>query len=266
MGCSFAVWNIEKFKYNPQRVRAVGQLIAKHDPDVIGILEFLDKNAARRLVRSEHLAGYDFAFTDSARSIEILVGWRRGKFDQVLYTQRRELQAGNVNLRPGGLLSVLPRQQEVFTNFLFLHTDSGKDAQAFANRKLMLEKVWGLQERLGVLAEQQGEARLIVLGDLNTMGQTNGATAAEEIAALAQAALANGMRVLPKTHPHTWSSDGVRKSNLDHVMASSELRFKAQTPAPTEVLVDGWVNRSGEDRVNFVKNISDHSLLFGELV
>jgi endonuclease/exonuclease/phosphatase family metal-dependent hydrolase len=108
--------------------------------------------------------------------------------------------------------------------------------------------------------------RLIVLGDLNTMGQTNGASAAEEIAALGQAARANGMRVLPKTHAHTWSSDGKRMSNLDHVIASSELRFTAQTPAPAEVLVDGWVNRSGEERVNFVKNISDHSLLFGELV
>jgi endonuclease/exonuclease/phosphatase family metal-dependent hydrolase len=265
MACSFAVWNVEKFKYNPQRVRAVSQLIAKHDPDVIGILEFLDKNAARRLVRSEHLSDYDFAFTDSAKSIEILVGWRRGKFDQVLYTQRRELQVGNVNLRPGGLLSVLPRQQGVFTNFLFLHTDSGKDAKAFANRKLMFEKVWGLQERLAALPEQHNEARLIVLGDLNTMGQTNGASAAEEIAALGQAALANGMRVLPKSHAHTWSSDGKRMSNLDHVIASNELRFTAQTPAPAEVLVDGWVNRSGDDRINFVKNISDHSLLFGEV-
>ncbi len=264
MGFSFAVWNVEKFKYNPQRVRAVGQLVAKHSPDVIGILEFLDKDAARRLVRGEHLADYDFAFTDSMKSIEILVGWRRGKFEQVLYTQRRELQVGNVNLRPGGLLSVLPKNEEAFTNFLFLHTDSGKDAQAFANRKLMFDKIWSLRDRLAALPEQGGEARLVALGDLNTMGQTHGASAAEEIAALEQAALANGMRMLPKTHPHTWSSDGKRKSNLDHVIASTELRFQPQTPAPAEVLVDGWVNRSGDERVNFVKNISDHSLLFGE--
>jgi hypothetical protein len=265
MGFSFAVWNVEKFKYLPQRVRAVGQMIANHNPDVIGILEFLDKDAARRLVRSDHLSDYDFAFTDSARSIEILVGWRRGVFDQVLYTQRRELQVGNINLRPGGLLSVLPKNADAFTNFLFLHTDSGKDPQAFANRKLMFDKIWSLRERLAALPEQGGEARLITLGDLNTMGQTNGSSAAEEIAALEQAALANSMRVLPKTHAHTWSSDGKRMSNLDHVIASSELAFKPQEPAPAEVLVDGWVNRTGAERVNFVKNISDHSLLFGEV-
>jgi hypothetical protein len=29
--------------------------------------------------------------------------------------------------------------------------------------------------------------------------------------------------------------------------------------------VDGWVNRTGEARRNFVKNISDHCLLYAEI-
>jgi hypothetical protein len=102
MGFSLAVWNIERFNYTPQRVRAVGQLLTKHDPDVFGILEFLAKDAARRLVRSDDFQPYDFAFTDSDQGIEILVGWKRGKFAQALYTQRREMQVGNLRLRSGG--------------------------------------------------------------------------------------------------------------------------------------------------------------------
>src|SRR5512143_3419534 len=125
MAFSFASWNVKRFNYLPQRVRAVGQMLKNHDPDVFGILEFLAKDAARKLVRSEDFRAYDFAFTDSKQGIEILVGWKRGKFKQVLYTQRREMQVGNQSLRPGGLLSVLEKTGETFTNILFLHTDSG---------------------------------------------------------------------------------------------------------------------------------------------
>jgi hypothetical protein len=268
MGFSFAVWNVEKFKYLPQRVRAVGQLIKNHDPDVFGILEFLAKDAARKLVRSDDFQSYDFAFTDSDQGIEILVGWKRGKFAQVLYTQRRELQVGNLRLRPGGLISVLERIADVFTNLLFLHTDSGTDAQAYKNRQTMFGKIWRMKRALEKLPEQSGQSRLIAMGDLNTMGRKNGPSGAEEIAQLGAQANENGMRVLAKTHDNTWSSDGKRMSNLDHVIASSDIQFKniQAGAAPPQVLVDGWINRNGEARTNFVKSISDHCLLFAEIL
>jgi len=267
MGFSFAVWNVERFNYLPQRVRAVGQLIKNHDPDVFGILEFLAKDAARKLVRSDDFQAYDFAFTDSNQGIEILVGWKRGKFSQMLYTQRRELQAGNVRLRPGGLISILEKSTDVFTNLLFLHTDSGTDAEAYKNRQAMFGKIWSMKRALEKLPEQNGQARLIAMGDLNTMGKKKGPSSAEEIAELTTQAAKNGMRVLQNTHDYTWSSDGKKKSKLDHVIASNDIQFNilgAGSP-PAEVLVDGWVNRTGEARTNFVKNISDHCLLFAEV-
>ena len=264
MSFSFAVWNIERFNYMPQRVRAVGSLIKSHDPDVFGILEFLAKDAARRLVRSKEFRPYDFAFTDSEQGIEILVGWKRQKFRQVLFTQRRELQVGNTRLRPGGLLSILDRNADVFANLLFLHTDSGTDPAAYANRQKMFAKIWNMKRALEKLPEQKGQARFVVLGDLNTMGRKNGPSSLEEIGALRAAATTNGMRLLQKTHEVTWSSGGKAMSNLDHVLATDDLRFRPQSPgaAAVEVLVDGWVNRTGEARTNFIKNISDHCLLF----
>lgn len=267
MGFSFAVWNVERFNYNPQRVRAVGQLIKKHDPDVFGILEFLAKDAARKLVRSDDFLPYDFAFTDSNQGIEILVGWKRGKFDQALYTQRRELQVGNIRLRPGGLISLLEKGSDVFTNLLFLHTDSGKDDEAYNNRQTMFGKIWSMKRALEKLPEQKGQARLIAMGDLNTMGKKNGPNSVKEINDLGAQAAQNGMRVLQKTHDKTWSSDGKKMSNLDHVIASNDLQFKTMQVEPSlaEVLVDGWVNRDGEARINFVKNISDHCMLFAQI-
>lgn len=264
MGFSFAVWNVEKFNYLPQRVTAIGNLIKSHDPDVFGILEFLAKDAARQLVRSKDFRAYDFAFTDSEQGIEILVGWKRGKFAQVLYTQRRELQVGNSRLRPGGLLSVLEKGDELFSNLLFLHTDSGTDATAYKNRQAMFDKVWSLKKALAKL-QDNGNARLIAMGDLNTMGRKGGPSAVEEIAELERQAAKAGMTLLKKSHEQTWSSDGKKMSALDHVVASNDLSFKVQAPGlqTVQILVDGWVNRMGEARVNFVKNISDHSLLYG---
>ncbi len=266
MSLSFAVWNVRKFNYKPQRVRAVGQLIKNHDPDVFGILEFLAKDAARKLVRSDDFQSYDFAFTDSKQGIEILVGWKRGRFDQILFTQRRELQAGNTSLRPGGLISVLEKNTGAFTNLLFLHTDSGTDPEAYKNRQIMFGKIWSMKRALEQLPEQNGQARLIAMGDLNTMGRKNGPSGTEEIAELGTQATNNGMKILQKTHDHTWS-DGKKVSNLDHVIASDDVEFKTQLagPPPAQVLVDGWVNRTGEARTNFIQNISDHCLLFAEV-
>ena len=158
MGFSFAVWNVERFNYLPQRVRIVGQLIKNHDPDVFGILEFLAKDAARKLIRSDSFKPYDFAFTDSNQGIEILIGWKRSKFDQTLYTQRRELQVGNVRLRPGGLISLLEKNTAVFTNLLFLHTDSGTDAQAYKNRQAMFRKIWSMKRALESLPDQNRQS------------------------------------------------------------------------------------------------------------
>lgn len=267
MGFSFAVWNIEKFNYVPQRVRAVGQLIKSHDPDVFGVLEFLAKDAARKLVRSEDFLDYDFAFTDSDAGIEILVGWKRSKFAQVLYTQRREMQVGNRRLRPGGLLSVLEKDSGTFANLLFLHTDSGTDDKAYRNRQALFGKIWSMKRALERLPEQNGQARFVAMGDLNTMGRVGGPNAAAEIEELRARALTSGMRMLPKTHDKTWSSDGTRSSNLDHMIASADLQFVPQPAGtgPAEVLVDGWVNRSGEARRNFVRNISDHCLLYAQV-
>jgi len=263
---SFAVWNVEKFKYLPQRVRAVSALIQNHSPDVFALLEFLEKKAARKLIRTDYFREYDFGVTDSVRGMEILVGWKRRKFSQVLYTQRRDFQASNLDLRPGGLLSVFPvSNEEVCTNFLFLHTDSGTDAAAFENRSIMFRKIWSLQQALAQIPEQNGSARLIAMGDLNTMGRRGGPNAKAEIAGLSADAEQKGMRLLSKSHDTTWSSDGARTSNLDHVLASSELTFVRQQPSDAEITLDGWISRYGDERVNFAKNISDHCLLFGRL-
>jgi hypothetical protein len=230
---------LEHRKFNdskPERIRAVADAIRAHDPNVIGILEFLAKDAARRLVR-DFFSDYDFAFTDSKMAIEILVGWRRGKFAQVLYTQRRELQAGSENLRPGGLLCVRQKNSQQFNNMLFLHTDSGVTAKEYKTRRTMFGKIFSLNKVLQTLHEQEGKSRFIALGDLNTMGRVKAlrvtpVTETEEIAQLVVAAGEANMQLLEKSAPKTWSSPTDRKKAIS-IMSSRARIWHSKLKKPS---------------------------------
>jgi exonuclease III len=268
MGIKTLFWNIENYSGDPARTAEAVAHIKKNDPDVIGFCEIKDKAALRSLLQ-DNLSDYDFGVTDGREGIELLAGWRRGKFEQALYTQRREFKAGNDSLRPGSLLSV--KSAGEFFNFLFLHTDSGTKGTDYANRQAMFEKIWSLKETLDDITTD-GPTNLVVMGDLNTMGRTqsgafpkvSGQTEIDELARDAQAA---GMLMLGKNQDRTWarvnqSGPDIGKlrmhSNLDHVLATDNLAFVAQSGGK-EVEVRGWVDATTNDeRFDFVQGISDH--------
>lgn len=201
MGYYLLVWNVQHYKHvTPSRTQRIADLISDFDPDVFGVLEFEAKDAVRDLIMN-HFTSYDFAMTDSKMAIEILVGWKRTKFEQVIFTQRRKFQSGNINLRPGGLLSFKQIGEPVFENVLFLHTDSGKSSTDYDNRQDMFSKIFSLKSALQGLPEQQNQSRLIALGDLNTMGRSRTNTlptirADDEITNLKSGAINAGMRML----------------------------------------------------------------------
>jgi endonuclease/exonuclease/phosphatase family metal-dependent hydrolase len=276
MSFKFMSWNVRHFQAaTTTRIQQVAEHIGAEDPDVFGIIEFQAKDVARRIV-TEYYDMYDFGMTDSKMGLEFLIGWRRGKFRQVIYTQRRDFMAGNTYLRPGGLLSFQEEGQSAFTNMLFLHTDSGRTKKDYNARQVMFSKIFSLKSAIQGLVIQNGNARLIVLGDLNTMGRAktgNSPTvrANEEIANLEQSATAAGMRLLSKSHDKTWSNkSGSMKSDLDHVIASNDLEFREfffdnEPNHVFEIEVDGWNNLTGNARKSWIKNISDHCALSGEV-
>ena len=200
-------------------------MIRDQDPDVFAIIEFRAKAVARDLI-SEEFTDYDFAMTDSKRQLDFLVGWRSGRFQQVLWTQRREFQAQDIDLRPGGLLSFREVGETAFHNVLVLHTDSGKTPEEYDRRQRMFDKIWRMRRALAGLAVQGGQARLIALGDMNTMGRSRRGTiptirAADEVSDLVREAgfVRNGMRVLTKSASLTYrSAGGTLRGDLDHLL------------------------------------------------
>ena len=166
MKFSFLSWNVRNYKGDPDRLEDADALITSLNPDVFGLIEFQAKKQVRELMFNR-FREYDFAVTDSKQGLELTIGYRRGKFDQVIWTQKRDFMIRNEYLRPGGLMSV--NIGEAFYNLLFLHTKSGADREDHEARQLMLKKVWKLRRALAASAAG-GKDNLIVLGDLNTMG------------------------------------------------------------------------------------------------
>lgn len=264
-------WNIEHFRGGDARLKIVAAHITLQQPDVFGLLEI--ENADVLTLMQRELPDYDFALTDGPEVQEILVGWRRGKFEQTVFSQKREFNAGNPALRPGALLSV--RLADTWYNMLFLHTDSGTDAPAFGNRAEMFGKTWKLKGALDRKKDQADASQLLVLGDLNTMGlmypravkKFVRVDAPSEIAALAESAEKAGMRLLPKDQPFTWNGSA-GKSDLDHVLASQALRLRnfGTEAIPAEIRVTGWPQLSGAQLKTFLATISDHASLYAEIL
>ena len=271
MKFSVLSWNIEHFKGGAARLKKVASHIKKQKPDVFALLEIENVNV--RALMEQEFAGYDFALTDGPQVQEILVGWRRAAFEQAVFSQKREFDVGNDRLRPGALLSV--KLGGVWYNLLFLHTDSGTDAPAFGNRAEMFGKTWSLKAALDRNLGGDGAARLVVMGDLNTMGlmfprpakKFLRVDAPTEIAALAESAEGAGMKLLAKDKPATWKGSA-GESNLDHAIASASLgftRFGTGADAP-QVKVKGWPDLTGKAQASFLADVSDHASLYLEVL
>lgn len=275
MAFSFMFWNVEKFGGATARSDKVQAHIEKQDPDLFCLCEIYDKAALRNLIM-DRLTDYDFAVTDGIEGIELLAGWKRNAFQQILFTQRREFKAGSKYLRPGSLLTV--RHSDEYYNFLFLHTDSGRKSSDYNNRQEMYEKVWDLRDKLNQITNGN-DAKFITLGDLNTMGRSAYAgnpevTADEEITNLGDDAKRANMTVLKKTHDHTlaWGRYGddrnYRLSNLDHVIATDNLQFEDvanDNNGNSKVRVSGWVDLQDPERTKFIEEVSDHCSIFAKI-
>lgn len=266
MSIKVLFWNIENFRGdNAARTAAAAAHIQAFDPDIVGFCEIGSKLAIRNLM-FDALSDYEFGITDGAQTIELMAGWKRGVFEQALYTQRREFKAGRDGLRPGAMLSV--KKDGTFYNLLFLHTDSGRGQYDYENRREMFTKIHSLRRTLNDI--EGGYAKFIVLGDLNTMGRDDAPglpeiTADDEITDLSRYMDRQGMTLHDKSEPTTFRqfyADGRLEydSDLDHAITSDVVTLKPLVGTAT-VRVRGWNELSGQDQIDWTRTISDHASL-----
>ncbi len=267
---SVASWNCEHWGDDDKRNADRIDFIVKQKPDVLALYEVEGKEVWRDVM--DGLPGYSFFITEGQNTQEILVGIAPGTTG--FLTQKIEFQARDSYMRPGALLTV--RAAGVDYSLLFMHVASMTDPRGFGLRTDMIDKALAFKEYLDKAAG--GKANFLFLGDLNSMGLDyvrgkepppgknllhNRVSEEEEIERLGYAAGKLGMRVLLKTAANTWGKASGSRSNLDHVVASDQLRF--EDFGGKEVEVRGWPQLPEAEQADWITRYSDHGMLYFEV-
>ncbi|MBL8700766.1 MAG: endonuclease/exonuclease/phosphatase family protein [Alphaproteobacteria bacterium] len=268
---SVASWNVEHFKDDLSRVKRVVEFVSAQSPDVFGLYEVEGATVFDALVKA--MPDYTFQITEGEQTQEILIGIRHGV--SAFITQRTEFRSGTTHMRPGQLVTVTVDGERYM--LLFLHLASGNDPRGMGLRDDMIERAIDFRKTLDARDGRASGARYLFLGDLNTMGMKyplDRSIAPEvELAKWDAIAKRRGMSRLAKTVDASWwngSRSSLPPSNLDHVVASTNLKFRA-FPRPAggkaEVDVRGWASlAAAAEKDNWIKRYSDHSLLYFEIV
>lgn len=273
---SVASWNVEHFKEDPTgtRVNRVVDFVKSINPDVFGLFEVEGATVFDALVTT--MPNYTFQITEGVQTQEILIGVK--KTLTAFITQKTEFRSGTTHMRPGQLVTITKDDQ--IYSLLFLHLSSGPDPRGMGLRDDMLQRAFDFRKVLDKAQGGDGKARYLFMGDLNTMGLEypfdRDIEAALELKKWDQYGkrVKIQMRRLAKTHDATWfngSKSRLPLSNLDHVFASTNLKFKtfARTSdgGTAEVNVQGWVDETTiAAKDAWIAKYSDHSLLYLEIV
>lgn len=269
MAKAFSVvsWNCEHWKEDDPRNTARIEFLAGQEADVIALYEVEGREVWRAVM--DGLPGYSFFITEGQNTQEILVGVGPGT--TAFLTQRIEFQSRDAFMRPGAFLTV--RADGADYSMLFLHLASMTGARGFGLRTDMTERAFDFKRYLDKAAK--GKANFMFMGDLNVMGldyvygKEGGSllrdrvSAEHEFAAVAYEAGKTGMRVAPKTADFTWRGDGKMRSNLDHVVVSDQIEF--EQIGEKDVEVRGWPQLPEAEQEKWVREFSDHALLYFEV-
>ena len=260
---SLASWNVEHFKGKPVRAERVIDFLNEQNPDVFALLEVEGKEVCGTL--TARMPGYQFHITEGPQVQEVLVGVKRGF--TAFFTQKVTFKTGNTFLRPGALLTLTIGGE--YYSVLFLHTKSSAEPIGLGIRDEQFQRAFNFKKKvLDKAAGGAGKAHFLFLGDLNTMGMDypfdKDIDATVELQKLDLDAKKVKMRRLTKNRPHTWwngPKSRYKPADLDHVVASTHLRFKRVKGA--DIDVRGWPKlATPEEQGAWIKEYSDHGLLF----
>jgi len=262
---SFASWNVEHFNGNTNRVKRIVTFLKDAGPDVFAIFEVEGKYVYDDFVTQ--MPAYNFFITEDRSRMETLIGVRGNK--TAFVTQRQVFKSSIPTLRPGALASLRINN----TNYavLFLHIKSSPEPRSWGLRDDMMGHVINLKKALDKKDGTAQGANFLCLGDLNTMGMNltysdNDVSGAEELARYEKRLAKRNLRLLKKTHGATWwgGTATYAPSNLDHVFASTHLKFKQFSGADVAVL--GWPEKSTDaQKKTWISKYSDHALIYGEV-
>ena len=277
-------WNVEHFdgiggsatrgndrdrlmRLRRDRVDRVVEHVKDEDPDIFGLSEVEGAIVFSKMTQA--MPGYSFHITEGKQSQEILIGVRGGLTN--FFTQRQEFKRGNAYLRPGALVTVVPREN-VNVPILFAHLKSSPSPEGFGLRDAMFDKAFSLKKKLDEVARGNGNeaSNFIMLGDLNLMGmdyerREHDISGEKEMKTVRTRFRRRGMDFLVKDHGATFnngSDSQYPQSDLDHVIAAKHLDFLDVNDDGDKVHVGGWAELAvPRYQDEWIEEFSDHAPL-----
>jgi exonuclease III len=260
-------WNVHNLRDVDHAARIVSH-VKEADPDVFALGEVIGDAAYRHIARE--FPQYSFYMTFGKQAQEMLVGVRRTT--QVFFSQRTEFQSGNEFLRPAALITISVGDPPL--NILFAHLKSFQKSLDLGYRDAFFSRIGRLKATLDELSH--GAARFVICGDFNLQGmnylQQKLIKPEDELRHIQHVLSEESIVFATPSHGLTWSNepDSKKEAALDFVTASIGTRLMdlGDERARYQVRVAGWplYPEGSEQRIDFLKNISDHASLYFEIL
>jgi endonuclease/exonuclease/phosphatase family metal-dependent hydrolase len=230
-----ATYNLRHFGVEPKDMLRLTSILERLDADVVAVQEI------RRIDRLEGLARDLSGWRRSYRAVASACAGRQGMHVGFLYDARRVTLKGTREFRellpeegscsegdrPGFLAIFEAGGQEVHA--LAVHLKSGGDDEEFRHRRQQIERL----NRLTGILRAQGAKRILLLGDMNTIGYLDNERGERDL--VDSLARDNGLMVatggLRCTEYYRKDRLNVIPSLLDHALVSGA----ALVPSSTEV-------------------------------
>lgn len=247
-------WNVQDWRLSdPAHFDRIMGVLRREKPDIALFAEVSDPTLKTRIVQSLKSAHVAFETTDKTPR-HLMAVFNAAATGPATVEQRNEFSDDTLTVRTFPLLRLHGRHGPLA--ILAAHAKSGSTNENMTKRS----RQFGQLARLGAdLAAQ--DTPLLVMGDLNTMGNSGVVNSAREIAIMARIVEQGGLSILPKDKTTTWHGVGpdarFADCDLDHALASAAIATRAST-----VRVGGWPTlRSARGRDNWVRRYSDHAYL-----
>lgn len=258
-------WNVQDWHLRNgettarERFDRILAVLRREKPDIALFAEVTDPKVKTEIAMA--LPGHT-VFATTARSSHRLMAVFNHAATQssVVIEQRDEFVTGPQAERSFPMVRIIGRDFNIAV--LAAHTKSGSDPESLAQRQRTMGQVLTLHAALA-----QDNTPLVVMGDLNTMGNSATVDSAREIEIMRQMMAAEGLTLLPKDTAHTWH--GVDHDarypdcDLDHAIVTTNIAHRVRpTAGGAAVRVGGWPDADTlRKRNGWVRRHSDHAYL-----
>ncbi len=256
-------WNVQDWLLRDGESKAAARfsrvlsVLRREKPDIALFAEVSDPAIKTALLT--HLKSGHVAFETNDKNPRHLVAiFRAAAGRSVSVEQRNEFSDDNLTGRTLPMLNIVDENGPMA--ILAAHTKSGSTPENLTKRQRQFGQIAKLASDLG--AER---IPLLVMGDMNTMGDGRKITGAREIEIVSSIIAQGGLTMLPKDRKATWhgvdADARYPDADLDHAFISRSAAFRAAT-----VRVGGWPELpSKRQQDNWVRRHSDHAYIVADI-